>query len=96
LSTTQSLNEGGAIFLASELQMCNYGINIDSVSHQHKHPDGTPGMQAMYLLDGDNTIIPFIVQGALSMYRHTTPTHEELEALLKHHVAYSTWTMGPT
>jgi len=59
------LNEGGSISLALEFQSHEFGIIIDSMSHQHKHINGTLGMQAIYLPDDNNTIVPMEFRGPL-------------------------------
>jgi len=65
----------------SEFQTCEYGIPIDSVSECHQHPDGTPGTQAIYLQDEEDTIINLSMCGALAMFEHWTPTTDDLQTL---------------
>jgi len=68
----------------SEYQSCEYGIATDSVLFCHKHPDSSQGMQSVYLLDDNNTIILMEVRGALAMYQHWEPTKSDIEKLRKH------------
>jgi len=79
-------NKRGVISLASEYQSREFGVAIDSIPTRHKHPDGTPSTQSMYLLDDDGTIIPMEVQGALAMYQHWEPAKDKISKLKKHFV----------
>jgi len=74
-------NRGGDVSLMSEFQTCKFGIAVDSVSKWHQHPDGQPGIQAIYLHDEDDTVIPLQTWGALSMFQHWTPMTKDLRTL---------------